>query len=155
MIGMTQYIDDAVSESAYYARHFRLPGFNRQTQDRLRSARVLIVEIGGLGCPAALYLAGAGVGTITLCDADDVSATNLHRQILFDTASIGLKKVDVAAARLRSVNPHIYIETIDLFADEKLLGEIVAKYDLVLDGTDNFGNRPAAPPSQRDDTCYA
>jgi adenylyltransferase/sulfurtransferase len=135
---MPEYVSNAASESIYYARHFRLPGFNEQTQERLRSARVLVVGVGGLGCPAALYLAGAGVGNITLCDADDVSASNLHRQILFDATSIGLKKVDVACARLKAINPHIHIETINLFADEELLGDIVQKYDLIIDGTDNF-----------------
>lgn len=128
----------SVSESVYYARHFRLPGFSEETQQKLRDARVLIVGVGGLGCPAALYLAGAGVGTITLCDADDVSVTNLHRQVLFDSTCIGQKKVNVAAARLKAVNPHIRIEAIPQFADALLLAELIRHYNLVLDGTDNF-----------------
>lgn len=140
----------AVPESIYYARHFRLPGFSIATQEKLRSTRVLIVGVGGLGCPAALYLSGVGVGTIALCDADEVSATNLHRQVLFDVASIGRKKVDVAAERLRSVNPHIEIETIAKFADAKTLAELVTSYDLVLDGTDNFAAKYAI-----NDACEA
>lgn len=136
-------MSNTILESTYYARHFRLPGFDEQVQERLRSARVLIVGIGGLGCPAALYLAGAGVGTIALCDADDVSATNLHRQVLFDAGSIGKRKVEVARTRLRMINPHIAIETIDRFADEPLLAEIVPRYDLVIDGTDNFSAKYA------------
>lgn len=127
-----------IPEAVYYARHFRLPGFSQSTQQKLRDARVLIVGVGGLGCPAALYLAGAGVGTITLCDADEVSATNLHRQVLFDATTIGHRKVDVAARRLQSVNPHICVKTICQFADATLLGELIGRYDLVLDGTDNF-----------------
>lgn len=132
-----------VPESVYYARHFRLPGFDEQTQQKLRAARVLIVGVGGLGCPAALYLAGAGVGTIALCDADVVSATNLHRQVLFDSTCIGAKKVDVAATRLRAMNPHVRIETIPTFADPEVLSELVPRYDLVLDGTDNFSAKYA------------
>lgn len=139
-----------VPESVYYARHFRLPGFNQDTQQKLRAARVLIVGVGGLGCPAAVYLAGAGVGTIALCDADEVSATNLHRQVLFDVTTIGKEKVEVAARRLLLMNPHIRIETISHFADARLLAELVGQYDLVLDGTDNFSTKYAI-----NDACEA
>lgn len=127
-----------VSETAYYARHFRLPGFTEQTQARLRNARVLIVGVGGLGCPIALYLAGAGVGHLTLCDADDVSLTNLHRQVLFDMNSLHRKKVDAAAERLRATNPFIQVSTVAEFADESVLAALVPAHDLVVDGTDNF-----------------
>jgi adenylyltransferase/sulfurtransferase len=99
---------------------------------------VLVVGVGGLGCPAALYLAGAGVGSITLCDPDVVSVSNLHRQILFDARSVGLKKVHVARARLLAANPMIQVVSIDRFADAEVLSELVARHDLVLDGTDNF-----------------
>jgi adenylyltransferase/sulfurtransferase len=139
-----------ISESTYYGRHYRLPGFTEATQDRLRRARVLIVGLGGLGCPASLYLAGAGIGTLVLCDGDDVSATNLHRQVLFDASHLGRKKVEVAAERLRMQNPHINVETIDRFADESYLRLIVADYDVVLDGTDNFSAKFAI-----NDACEA
>ncbi len=129
---------EAVAEAVYYGRHLRLPGFDEAVQDKLRRARVLVVGLGGLGCPAALYLAGAGVGTLVLCDGDDVSATNLHRQILFDASHLGRKKVEVAAARLRLQNPHIAVETIDRFADDSTLRALVPGFDVVLDGTDNF-----------------
>jgi sulfur-carrier protein adenylyltransferase/sulfurtransferase len=128
----------AIDESVYYGRHFRLPGFSAATQQKLRDARVLVVGMGGLGCPVALYLAGAGVGTLALCDADEVSLTNLHRQVLFDTDSIGQKKVHAAAKRLRAINPNITIIPMDMFADEDLLPTLVGEYDLVVDGTDNF-----------------
>ncbi len=135
---MNTDFQNAVPESVYYSRHFRLPGFSEETQTRLRAARVLIVGVGGLGCPIALYLAGAGVGTMAICDGDVVSASNLHRQVLFDIQSLGEKKVDAAAKRLRAVNPHISIETIDRYADSQLLTEIVPRFDLVIDGSDNF-----------------
>lgn len=140
---MMQTNNHAITEDIFYERHFRLPGFTAATQEKLRSSRILIVGVGGLGCPAALYLAGAGVGTIALCDADDVSATNLHRQVLFTAQDVGRKKVDVAAERLAATNPHINIVRIDRFADADLLAEIVPQYDLVLDGTDNFSAKYA------------
>jgi len=139
-----------IPESVYYARHFRLPGFGPAVQDRLRAARVLIVGLGGLGCPAALYLASAGVGHLILCDGDTVSATNLHRQILFDASNVGRKKVDVAAERLRIQNPHIEVTTIDQFADAEMLRRLVEGVDVVVDGTDNFSTKFAT-----NDACEA
>jgi molybdopterin/thiamine biosynthesis adenylyltransferase/rhodanese-related sulfurtransferase len=139
-----------VPEAVYYGRHFRLPGFNEAVQDKLRNARVLIVGLGGLGCPAALYLASAGVGRLVLCDGDVVSATNLHRQILFDASDLGRKKVDVAAARLRVQNPHIQVDTIDRFADQNTLRALAPDFDVVLDGTDNFSAKFAL-----NDACEA
>ncbi|WP_050461608.1 HesA/MoeB/ThiF family protein [Herbaspirillum autotrophicum] len=127
-----------LSESVYYARHFRLPGFNEQTQQKLRSAKVLIAGVGGLGCPVALYLAGAGIGTITLCDGDEVSPTNLHRQVLFDTSCIGRKKATIAAERLQAINPYIHIEAICQYVNTQLLLELVPRFDVIIDCTDNF-----------------
>ncbi|MGC7404211.1 ThiF family adenylyltransferase [Pandoraea pneumonica] len=126
------------SEKKFYDRHFKLPGFNETVQERLRSSSVLVLGVGGLGCPAALYLAGAGVGRITLCDADEVSETNLHRQTLFDIASIGKKKVTIAADRLRALNPYICIDTICREADVQLLTQVIPRFDVVIDCTDNF-----------------
>jgi molybdopterin/thiamine biosynthesis adenylyltransferase/rhodanese-related sulfurtransferase len=128
----------AVPESVYYARHFQLPGFTASTQSKLRAARILVVGVGGLGCSAALHLAGAGVGVIGLCDADYVSATNLHRQVLFDIGCIGQLKVQAAARRLRAINPNIQIEEFDQHADANLLHNLALRYDLILDGTDSF-----------------
>ena len=139
-----------IPESVYYGRHYRLPGFSEAVQDKLRKARVLVIGLGGLGCPAALYLASAGIGHMVLCDGDEVSATNLHRQILFDASHLGRKKVEVAAGRLRIQNPHIRVETVDRFADEAYLRSIVADFDVVLDGTDNFSTKFAT-----NDACEA
>ena len=140
----------AIPESTYYARHFRLPGFTAETQERLRRARVLVVGVGGLGCPAALYLAGAGVGTLVLCDADTVSATNLHRQVLFDSRDLGRAKVAAAAERLLATNPNIRVEQVPAFADAALLAGLVPGCDLVVDGTDNFAAKYAL-----NDACEA
>lgn len=133
-----QQARDAVPESVYYARHLRLPGFTQETQARLLRARVLIVGVGGLGCPISLYLAGAGVGHIALLDGDVVSATNLHRQVLFDASVIGEMKAVAAAKRLSMTNPHIQIEPIPEFGSAALLMDLVKRFDVVVDGTDNF-----------------
>jgi adenylyltransferase/sulfurtransferase len=92
-----------------YSRHTLLPEFGTQGQERLKSGKVLIVGAGGLGSPAALYLAAAGVGTLGLVDFDVVDVTNLQRQVLYGTSDVGRPKLDVAAARLRDINPLITI----------------------------------------------
>lgn len=143
-------MDERLSEAVYYGRHFRLPGFTEATQDRLRQARVLVVGLGGLGCPAAQYLAGAGVGHLILCDGDEVSATNLHRQVLFDVTDLGRNKATAAAERLRRHNPHIRIEAVTGFADEHALRALLPGVQVVLDGTDNFSAKFAI-----DDACAA
>jgi len=124
-----------------YRRHVTLPELGNAGQEKLLAAKVLIVGTGGLGCPAALYLAAAGVGTLGLVDFDVVDESNLQRQILFTTADVGAPKVDVAAARLRAANPDVRVHThnLRLAADNAL--EIIDQYDLVLDGTDNFPTR--------------
>lgn len=124
-----------------YSRHTLLPEFGNEGQARLKAGRILIVGAGGLGSPAALYLAAAGVGTIGLVDFDEVDVTNLQRQVLYGTASVGRPKLDVAAERLRDLNPHI---TIDLHREafsEENARRLVEGYDLVIDGTDNFSTR--------------
>ncbi len=128
-------------ELARYARHLVLPEVGREGQERLKGARVLLVGAGGLGSPAALYLAAAGVGTLGIVDPDVVDVTNLQRQILHGTAGLGTPKVASASARLHDVNPHVRIETgaLRLTSDNAL--EIVSRFDVVVDGSDNFPTR--------------
>lgn len=121
-----------------YHCQMAMPGFGETGQRRLQNARVLIVGIGGLGCPAAQYLAAAGIGVIGLADDDLVSETNLHRQILFAPDDIGQYKVEVAQAKLQKQNPSIKIITYRSRVDTQTVMDLIAGYDLVLDGTDNF-----------------
>ena len=128
-------------EAARYARHLVLPEVGRAGQERLKAARVLLVGAGGLGSPAALYLAAAGVGTLGIVDPDAVDVTNLQRQILHGTAGLGAPKVDSARARLHDVNPHVTVETGAVRLTSANALEIVAAYDVVVDGSDNFPTR--------------
>ena len=128
-------------ELVRYSRHLTLPEFGEEGQRRLKAGRVLIVGAGGLGSPAALYLAAAGVGTIGLVDFDRVDETNLQRQILYSTLDVGRPKLSVAADRLRAINPDVDLVLHDEpFAAENGL-RFVEPFDVVIDGTDNFGTR--------------
>ncbi|MBN1564166.1 MAG: molybdopterin-synthase adenylyltransferase MoeB, partial [Anaerolineae bacterium] len=128
-------------EITRYARHLILPQVGYAGQRKLKTARVLIVGTGGLGSPVALYLAAAGIGTIGLVDFDVVDATNLQRQIVHSESTVGVPKVESAAARLRDLNPYITINTYsEPFTSQNAL-DILAQYDLVVDGTDNFPTR--------------
>ncbi|MDE2761375.1 MAG: molybdopterin-synthase adenylyltransferase MoeB [Gemmatimonadota bacterium] len=128
-------------EAARYARHLVLPEVGRAGQQRLKEASVLLVGAGGLGSPAALYLAAAGVGTLGIVDPDVVDVTNLQRQILHGTAGLGAPKVDSARARLEDVNPHVTVETGAVRLSSANALEIVAAYEVVVDGSDNFPTR--------------
>ena len=128
-------------EAARYARHLVLPEVGRAGQERLKEAHVLLVGAGGLGSPAALYLAAAGVGTLGIVDPDVVDVTNLQRQILHGTGGLGALKVDSARARLNDVNPHVTVETGDVRLSSANALEMVAAYDVVVDGSDNFPTR--------------
>lgn len=112
-------------------------------QERLRAASALIVGAGGLGCPAALYLAASGFGRLTLADPDSVELTNLQRQILFKKESIGKRKVDEAGAALSQLNPEVRIERLAKRLEEKDLDELAQKHDVILDCSDNFATRHA------------
>ena len=124
-----------------YSRHLVLPGLGLEGQRKLKGARVLVVGAGGLGAPAGLYLAAAGVGTIGLADADRVDVTNLQRQIIHGTATLGVPKVDSAKARLGDLNPHVVVTAIAERLTSANAREIVQQYDVVLDGSDNFPTR--------------
>ena len=124
-----------------YSRQTILPGFGVEGQQRLHAGRVLIVGAGGLGSPAALYLAAAGVGTIGLADFDVVDVTNLQRQVLYSTGEVGQPKLEAAAARLRGLNPDITVVLHDAKLDATNAMDLVRAYDVVIDGTDNFPTR--------------
>lgn len=136
-------------EQARYQRHLQLPNFGAEGQARCREAHVAIVGMGGLGCPVALYLAAAGVGTLSLIDADSVSLSNLQRQVLFTEADIGTNKAQAAAKQLRARN-----STINIIAQPSKLcpdnaQHLLAQADVVIDCSDNFYARYLI-----NDTCY-
>lgn len=129
------------AETARYARHLVLPEVGRAGQERLKAARALLVGAGGLGSPAALYLAAAGVGTLGVVDPDVVDATNLQRQVLHRTSDLDRLKVDSAKQALADLNPHVHVEVYpQKLASDNAMG-IVAEYDVVVDGSDNFPAR--------------
>src|ERR1051326_4294688 len=128
-------------EIARYQRHLSLAGFGPAAQEKLKRGSVLVIGAGGLGCPALLYLAAAGVGRIEIVDADRVDVSNLQRQVLYTSEDSGQPKADVAARRLHALNPHIKIEThAARFTRENALA-LVRGVDVVLDGSDNFSTR--------------
>jgi len=124
-----------------YSRQIMLPQVDIEGQLRLLTSRVLIVGLGGLGSPSALYLAAAGVGELVLADFDRVELSNLQRQIIHDSASLGRPKTESAAARIAALNPDVRVRRFDRPLDEDNLAELVADVDLVLDGCDNFATR--------------
>jgi adenylyltransferase/sulfurtransferase len=128
-------------EMARYSRHLILPEVNVDGQRRIKAARVLCIGAGGLGSPAALYLTAAGIGTLGLVDADQVDASNLQRQILYGTGDVGKPKLETARARLLEINPGIEIVRHDARLTSENATEIIAPYDLVIDGSDNFQTR--------------
>ncbi len=137
----TQLTELSPKELSRYARHLSLPEVGRQGQTRLKNSRVLIVGVGGLGSPVALYLAAAGVGTLGLVDFDEVDITNLQRQILHGTEEIGKPKLESAKRRISSVNPNVHIVKHSCRLDSHNALEILENYDVVVDGTDNFHTR--------------
>lgn len=124
-----------------YSRHLVMPEVTLEGQERLKAARVLCVGVGGLGSPAGLYLAAAGVGTIGLVDDDAVDLSNIQRQVLYATEDVGRPKGETARARLQGLNPHVQVEVhpVRLVADNVM--DLVSGYDLVVDGSDNFPTR--------------
>jgi adenylyltransferase/sulfurtransferase len=128
-------------ELTRYARHVILPDVGIDGQRRLKAARVLCVGAGGLGSPATMYLAAAGVGTLGLVDYDEVDASNLQRQILHDTAGMGRPKVESARDRLKAINPNVSVEMHHVRLTSANALDILGRYDVVLDGADNFPTR--------------
>ena len=124
-----------------YSRHLVMPEVGKEGQERLKGAGVLIVGAGGLGSPAAMYLAAAGVGRLGLVEFDRVEESNLQRQVLYGQSDIGFPKLEVAQARLREVNPLIEIVPHDTKLDAGNAIELLSGYDLVIDGSDNFPTR--------------
>lgn len=132
-----------------YARHIVLREVGGPGQAKLKAARVLVIGAGGLGAPVLLYLAAAGVGTLGVVDDDTVSLSNLQRQVIHATPDIGLRKVDTAEAAIARLNPHVTIETHMMRLDASNAPDLISKYDIVADGSDNFATRYLVS-----DACY-
>jgi adenylyltransferase/sulfurtransferase len=132
-----------------YKRHLVLRDVGGQGQQKLKAARVLVIGAGGLGSPAVLYLAAAGIGTLGIIDDDSVSLSNLQRQIVHDTAHVGLAKVESAKETVARINPHVTVRTHDTRLAAANAMEILGEYDLVVDGSDNFATRYLVS-----DACY-
>lgn len=139
----------SAAERERYARHLEIPGVGEEGQCRLRDSSVLLIGTGGLGSPAAMYLAAAGVGRIGLVDNDRVERSNLQRQLLHGESAVGKPKLDSAVHTLREINPHVdYVAHNDRFAPGNA-ADLVDTYDLVVDGSDNFPTRFLS-----NDACY-
>ena len=124
-----------------YNRHIILSEIGEEGQQKLINARVLLVGVGGLGSPIALYLAAAGMGTIGLVDADTVSESNLQRQVLYTESEVGKPKVECARRRLLALNSSLTVETYPIRFTQENASSLISKYDLVIDGCDNYSTR--------------
>jgi len=134
----------STEETTRYSRQTMLAEIGADGQERLKNSSILCIGTGGLGSPAILYLAGAGVGTIGLIDPDQVDLSNLHRQLLHDTDLVGTPKLESAKARIHAVNPHVEVVTHEgRFTAENSMA-LLQDYDVILDGSDNFPTRFAA-----------
>ncbi|WP_340116488.1 molybdopterin-synthase adenylyltransferase MoeB [Pelagibius sp. 7325] len=140
------FSDDQIDR---YARHLVLPEIGEHGQAQLLNARVLVIGAGGLGSPLLLYLAAAGVGTLGIVDDDVVDLSNLQRQVLHDTANVGMSKVESARRRLAEINPEVTVEVHNTRLSPNNALDLIARYDLVADGSDNFPTRYLA-----NDACY-
>ena len=121
-----------------YSRHIILKEIGVKGQKKLLNSKVLIIGAGGLGSPAALYLAAAGVGTIGIADADVVDLSNLQRQVIHTTNDVGHKKVESAAETMRAINPDVTVKTYHTFVTSDNILDLISEYDFIIDGTDNF-----------------
>lgn len=139
----------SAQEIERYKRHLVLRDVGGQGQQKLKSARVLVIGAGGLGSPVITYLAAAGVGTLGIIDDDVVSLSNLQRQIVHDTKHVGRAKVESAAARVNDLNPHVEVRTYTARINAGNAVELIQQYDIVADGSDNFATRYLVS-----DACY-
>ena len=139
----------SAQEVERYARHIVLRGVGGPGQNKLKAARVLAIGAGGLGSPALQYLAAAGVGTLGIVDDDEVSLSNLQRQVLHATPDLGRPKVDSATEAIARLNPHVNVQAFRLRLTEANARELVSGFDVVLDGSDNFTTRYALS-----DACF-
>ena len=140
----------SAEELERYARHIVLPEIGGPGQQKLKRARVLVIGAGGLGAPLLAYLAAAGVGTLGVVDDDTVSLSNLQRQVIHDSAAVGALKVESARGAIARINPHVAVETHVMRLDTANVRPLVAGYDIVADGSDNFDTRYAVA-----DACAA
>ena len=129
------------SQIQRYSRHIILNEVGGKGQKKLAQAKILLIGAGGLGSPAALYLAAAGIGTIGLVDGDVVDLSNLQRQIMHSTATVGVPKVESGRRTLSAINPEITINTYHQLVDADNILPLISQYDIVLDGSDNFSTR--------------
>lgn len=132
-----------------YARHIVLAEVGGAGQQKLKAAKVLIIGAGGLGSPLLQYLAAAGVGTLGVVDDDEVSLSNLQRQVIHDTENVGEPKVESAASAIRRINPHVTVTAHNTRINDDNAADLVAGYDIVADGSDNFATRYLVS-----DSCY-
>lgn len=140
---MNQAAPLSPEELERYARHIVLPEIGGPGQQKLKRARVLVIGAGGLGAPVLEYLAAAGVGTLGIVDDDHVSLSNLQRQVIHDTQSVGQSKAESAKAAIERINPHVTVELHKLRLTTENAAELISGYDLVIDGSDNFETRYA------------
>jgi len=131
----------SVDEIRRYSRHLIIPDVGVEGQKRLKNAKVLCVGAGGLGSPALMYLAAAGVGTLGIVEFDTVDESNLQRQIIHGQSDVGRKKSESAAASIREINPYVTVQVHDTALDRENVFDIFREYDLIVDGTDNFATR--------------
>jgi molybdopterin/thiamine biosynthesis adenylyltransferase len=137
-------------ELVRYNRQIMLPEIGIKGQEKLKNSRVLVIGAGGLGCPALQYLSAAGIGNIGIIDFDTIELHNLHRQILYSAEDVGKQKAWTASAKIKKLNPYINTEVFDQALNESNAEEIISKFDLVIDGCDNFATRYIV-----NDTCVA
>jgi len=126
-----------------YSRHILLPQIGIPGQEKLIKSRALIIGLGGLGSPVAMYLAASGIGELILCDNDNVDLTNLQRQAIHNSETVGMSKVQSATKAIAKINPEIRVVAIQKYVDEERLQELVKKADVVIDASDNFVTRHA------------